>query len=86
MKKATRICTNVPEITDLTAVCSGLHKHRHCMGRVKAGVSSVSLARAAGVYPEQLCEKWAKAVASRLKAEIRCDRRALASQPAATGR
>ena len=61
LKKATKLRTNLSTLTSLARVCDGNHEHCWVLGsRVEHGVR-ISVAKAAGAYPADLCAAWARA-------------------------
>ena len=64
IKKPTTLRSNLSILQSLSRKCSGLHKHFHCRGSVKTAAGWVSVSKAAGAYPDSLCEQWASLVAS----------------------
>jgi hypothetical protein len=66
IKKSTKLLTNMKELCVLNRSCLGSHEHFRCLGSVRVGNKSVSVARAAGHYPVSLCTAWATAAASAL--------------------
>ena len=66
IRKATRIRTNLASLLQLSSKCDHCHEHYHCLGSVRFNGERVSVARAAGCYPPQLCRSWAKYAAQGL--------------------
>ena len=69
IRKATRIRTNLGGLSELTVTCDRKHDHFHCLGHVKVEGKSVSVARAAGRYPQALTSAWVRAARSDLVKE-----------------
>ena len=68
-RKRTSIASNMPRIVSLHRMCPGIsktHSHEHCWGSrsvtVGKRIKSVSLARAAGMFPFDLCNSIADIV------------------------
>ena len=64
-KKATRVWASFPEIEKMSRQCPGMsesHRHVHAQGSVKHDGRWVSLAKAAGAYPAELCAVMADSV------------------------
>ncbi len=59
IKKPTVILTNMKQLLALSCSCNCSKPHTPCVGKVVWGGKKVSVARAAGAYPEDLCAKWA---------------------------
>jgi hypothetical protein len=65
IKKPTRLLTNMEQLLCLQRTCPGTscnHKHRTCWGKVRTTHGMISVAKAAGSYPNQLCAAWAEGV------------------------
>jgi len=65
VKKPTTIIANFTHINQLSVHCPGIscsHKHIHAWGSRKVGDKRYSMAKAAGHYPQQLCQCWAQCV------------------------
>ena len=67
--QATRIRTNLEALSELTVRCDRKHDLFHWLGSVKVEGKSVSVARAAGRYPQALTSAWVKAARSDLVKE-----------------
>ena len=64
-RKRTRIVSTLETLSVLNRRCTGTHeKHKHIFAWGSSSVQgkSVSNAKAAGVYPSELCNAWASAV------------------------
>ena len=59
-RKATRIITNVAELSSLSRRCDRSYQHIHVMGTTKFGNESVRNSQLAGCYPVALCEALAR--------------------------
>ena len=64
VRKSTRILSNLYGIEDLSVRCDGNHFHSQAIGHVRIGDKSISRAKAAGHYPDQLCAAVAKLVSA----------------------
>ena len=63
IKKPTRLRTSLSTLSCLSRACQGGHTHFRCLGHVHDSRGKlVSVARAAGQYPDSLCTEWAKEV------------------------
>lgn len=67
IKKPTKIKTNLHCLLQLSRACTKSHEHYPCYGSVKTAQGWVSVARAAGNYPVELCTEWARLVASSIQ-------------------
>ena len=61
-KKDTLVLTNVPRLRVLQRRCQKNHQHVHAFGVAKTRNGCVHRSKAAGVYPQDLCIIWARAV------------------------
>ena len=65
IKKPTRLRTSLHSLSALSVKCRGNHAHWRCLGSVRDDSGrTVSVAKAAGHYPDQLCQRWAEIVCS----------------------
>ncbi len=62
IRNRTKIKSNLPALACLDCKCPGGHEHFRCLGNVKVRDKSVAVSKAAGVYPDNLAEAWARAV------------------------
>ena len=62
IRKPTTIRTNLSLLNELARPCSRDHEHFHCCGSVKTSNDWVSVAKAAGHYPLEVCTTWADLV------------------------
>ena len=66
-RKSTSVLTNLKCLSQLQRRCPGVspsHLHEHAWGSRIVNNSRISLAAAAGAYPEELCYQWACIVVS----------------------